>query len=77
MGECYFCKGKTEKKRVIVDYRWGDKLVVIKNVPAEVCTQCGERYFDAKVSRRMEAIALSEEKPQSSITIPVCEFVGA
>ena len=51
MRECYFCKGKTEKQRVTVDYRWGDKLVVIENVPAEVCTQCGERYFDAGVSR--------------------------
>jgi len=77
MRECYFCKGKTEKQRVTVDYRWGDKLVVIENVPAEVCTQCGERYFDAEVSRQMETIALSEEKHGSLITIPVCEFAGA
>lgn len=77
MGECYFCKGKTDKQRVTVDYRWGDKLIVIKNVPAEVCSQCGERYFDAEVSRQMEAIVLSKKKPSLSITVPVCEFAGA
>jgi YgiT-type zinc finger domain-containing protein len=77
MGGCYFCKGKTDKQRVTVDYRWGDKLVIIKNVPAEVCSQCGERYFDAEISRHMEAIVLSEEKPRFSITVPVCEFAGA
>jgi len=45
MIKCYFCKGKIEEKRVRVDFRWGDELVVIEDVPAEVCQQCGEKYF--------------------------------
>ena len=74
MAACCFCKGTTIKQETIVDYRWGDKLIVIKNVPAEVCSQCGEKYYDAEVSRQMEALALSDEKPHHSITVPVCEF---
>lgn len=76
MNECYFCKGKTTNKMATVDFRWGSKLVVIENVPAEVCCQCGEKYYDAKVSRQMETIALSNEKPRHTINIPVCEFAG-
>lgn len=76
MTQCYFCKGNTERQKVTVDYRWGDKLVIIRNVPAEVCTQCKERYYDAQTSRHMEEIALSERKPRHQIPIPVCEFAG-
>ncbi len=74
MKNCYFCKGKIEDKLVTVDYRWGEKLVVINHVPAHVCTQCGEKYFDAEVSRQMEHIVLKDEKPKTSINVPVSEF---
>ncbi len=77
MKECYFCKGKVQSQSVTVDYRWGDRFVVIKNVPAQVCTQCGEKYFDAEVSRQMEHIALKGGKILTSITVPVCEFAAA
>lgn len=75
MKECYFCKGKVQDQLVTVDYRWGDNLTVIKNVPAQVCIQCKERYFDAEVSRQMEHIVLKREKPSASITVPVSEFI--
>lgn len=76
MKQCYFCKGKIQRQLVTVDYRWGEKLIVIKDVPAQVCTQCGEKYFDAEVSRQMEHIVLKGEKPSVSLTVPVCEFVA-
>ena len=75
MKQCYFCKGKIQNRLVTVDYRWGEKLIVIKDVPAQVCTQCGEKYFDAEVSRQMEHIVLKGEKPSTSLSVPVCEFV--
>ena len=77
MKRCYFCNGKIQSRLVTVDYRWGNKLVVINNVPAQVCSQCGEKYFDAEVSREMEHIVLKDEKPLTSINVPVCEFTAA
>lgn len=75
MRECYFCRGRIESQLITVDYRWGDNLIIIKNVPAQVCSQCGEKYFDAEVSRQMEHIALRDEETLTSINVPVCEFV--
>lgn len=75
MRKCYFCKGEIRNQIVTVDYRWGDRFIIIKNVPAQVCIQCGEKYFDAEVSRQMEHIVLKGEKPSASITVPTCEFV--
>lgn len=77
MKKCYFCKGSVENQSVTVDYRCGDKLVVIRNVPAHVCNQCGERYYDAKTSRRMERLVLRDEKASVLINVPVCEFAAA
>jgi len=68
VSKCYFCKGKIEIKHVDVDFRWEDKLFVVKNVPLEVCTQCGERYYSAKTSKKLDELvknqATSAVKPQ-------------
>ena len=73
---CYFCKGKTEIKNVDVDFRWRDKLHVIKDVPIEVCTQCGERYYSAQVSKRIDKLVQSGKAPQRTIRVPVLEFTS-
>ncbi len=68
---CYFCsRGILEEKRVRVDFRWGDQLVIIENVPAKVCNECGERYYAAKVVRQMEQIA-KEGRVERELQVPV------
>ncbi len=68
---CYFCsRGILEERRVTVDFRWGDRLVIIENVPAKVCNECGERYYTAKVVREMEQIA-KEERKERELCVPV------
>lgn len=75
MSSCYFCKGKTKVKSVNVDFRWGDKLSVVKNVPVEVCTQCGERYYSAEISKKLDELVKKQEsleiKPQKVIEVPI------
>lgn len=78
MNKCYFCKGKTEIKNVDVDFRWGDKLFVVKNVPVEVCIQCGERYYSAEVSKKLDNLVKRQEvskmRPQEIIEVPVFQW---
>ena len=75
MNKCYFCKGKTKIKNIDVDFRWGDKLFVVKNVPVEACSQCGERYYSAEVSKKLDNLVkkqeLSKIRPQQIIEVPV------
>ena len=71
METCYFCrKGILEDKKVTVDFRWGDKLIIIERVPAKVCSECGERYYSAEVSKEMEKIAI-EGKEEEIIEVPL------
>lgn len=78
MSECFFCKGKTKLKNIDVDFRWGDKLFVIQSVPVEVCDQCGEKYYSATVSKRLDEIVSrqnkSDSKPVKTIEVPVLNW---
>lgn len=54
--ECFFCKGSTEKKLVNYLLDLNNTIIIIKNVPANVCVTCGERYFDDDVMQNLEKI---------------------
>lgn len=56
VGICPICGEKTEDRKVEVVDSIDGRLVVLRNVPAEVCTSCGERLFSAKIMRRMEEL---------------------
>ena len=53
---CFFCKGHTveSKTKFIVDL--GSCVVIVKNVPAQVCQQCGEASFDNETAKQLEKI---------------------
>lgn len=50
--ECTLCKsGNTEKGNVTVTLEKGETIVLIKNVPAEVCTNCGHYYLSTEMTQ--------------------------
>lgn len=46
--KCEFCEGETTNKKVKRQHWLKGKLYILEDVSAEVCTECGERYFHAK-----------------------------
>ena len=74
LDKCYFCRGRVVKKRTTIDYRWGEKLVVIEDVPVGVCQQCGEKYVDSDVYKKMESIAKGKRHVMGSMTVDVLNF---
>ena len=53
---CFYCKGEMEHgfTKFILDL--GHCVVIVKNVPAMVCKQCGEKVFDDGTMERLEQI---------------------
>ena len=53
-----------KKNEVEVIKKAGEKVVVVKDVPAWVCKQCGERYYSIDTVERINGIVkeVSEEK---------------
>lgn len=74
MTLCSFCNGELEERRVQHEYRWEGKLFVFEDVPARVCRQCGEKYFDAKVVKAMERAVLEQLEPKRILQVPLFSY---
>jgi len=54
--KCTFCKGNLKKSKTDFIVKIKNEVVSIKNVPAYICDQCGEAYFDAESSEKIDKI---------------------
>ena len=56
--KCVICKnGTTNPGHVTVTLQRGRSTIIIKEVPAEVCENCGEYYLGEEVTARVLAQA--------------------
>lgn len=53
---CFKCKGKLEEKKVNYMVDLESTIIIIKGVPAKVCSDCGEQYFNDETSENIEKI---------------------
>ena len=53
MKKCRACGGIIAKKNVDVEIEG----VVVREVPAEVCSKCGERYFNTGTATFVQSVA--------------------
>ena len=53
---CFYCKGDTEQKLKTHAATLEKCVIIVKNVPAHVCKQCGEVYFTDDVVQKLETI---------------------
>ena len=54
VNKCFFCEGKIKQIKVgSFDYRLEGKLYVVKDIPAGLCVQCGEKYITAQASKKI------------------------
>lgn len=52
--KCVICKlGDTKQGTVTVTLERGETTVLIKNVPADICENCGEYYLSDQISERV------------------------
>jgi YgiT-type zinc finger domain-containing protein len=73
--KCVICKhGNTEPGHATVTLERGDTILVIRDVPAQVCTECGEYYLDAFTSAHV--MALGEEAVKRRAEVEVLRYVA-
>jgi YgiT-type zinc finger domain-containing protein len=65
MKKCLLCKADYEKAYTTFTYDSGEMIIVIRKVPALVCSQCGEEWIDDKTSDKIEQI-INEAKSRNS-----------
>jgi len=52
--KCMICKhGKTKQGTTTVTLEKGSSTIVFKEVPAQICDNCGERYIDESTTKEL------------------------
>ena len=52
--KCVLCKhGETHPGQATVTLQRGETVVVLKEVPADICENCGEYYLSAAVTEKV------------------------
>ena len=71
--ECVICKnGKTRKGKATVTLERNGTVVVIKEVPAQVCQNCGEYYLDEEMAK--EVLKRAEQSVMNGSEIEIIKM---
>jgi len=75
-GACHVCGGKMKARRIKQEFWIRNKLIVVEDVPAGVCPQCGERVVRADVGRRLAGVVGDAKRLRAAKTmsVPVIQF---
>ena len=70
--QCQYCGADTDENVVKAAF-WGNTgLVAIEDIPARVCQECGEQFYDEETARKIEqVIADPTVKAKREILVPV------
>ncbi|MBI5787719.1 MAG: type II toxin-antitoxin system MqsA family antitoxin [Candidatus Schekmanbacteria bacterium] len=71
--KCPSCRGKMERGVTTLPYELNrDKLIVVRDVPALVCVQCGEVFIEALILKQVEGLLNTVQK--SGMTLGFLEY---
>ena len=72
---CVLCRsGGTHPGVGTVTLERNETTIVFKKVPAEVCDNCGEKYYDEDVTEIL--LKTAEEASVAGVQVEVREYVG-
>jgi len=73
--KCVICKqGETQPGMTTVTLTRGEVTTVIKNVPADICENCGEYYLSDETAEKV--LALAEEAMKHNQEVEVIQFAA-
>ena len=56
MEKCPLCGGEKKVGTTTYSVDLGFGVVVVRDVPAKICSQCGEEWIEEKVAKELERI---------------------
>jgi len=71
---CAFCKGEVEERLIRYVQEFEGRVIIIENVPAEVCSQCGEKFIRPEVAEKIQRLVWEQPSPKRSTEVPVYDL---
>jgi YgiT-type zinc finger domain-containing protein len=75
-GRCPLCGGEKQPGTTTfaVDLKFG--VVVVREVPALVCTQCGDAWIDDPVAAKLKSVVAEARRKQALVEVTLCQQVA-
>jgi YgiT-type zinc finger domain-containing protein len=74
--KCVICKrGETRAGKTTVTLERAGTTLVVKNVPAKICDNCGEAYVDQEITHQL--LKTADEAFRAGVQVDVREFTAA
>ena len=54
--KCCFCDGNLKKGTTDLVIKVADEIISIKEIPALICQNCGEKYIAPDISRKIDEV---------------------
>lgn len=77
MSQCVFCGGDLVEQLTTFVHEDGDQFWIVRNVPAFVCTRCGEKEYTQETTQRVLALLKQPPRPREILHVPAYELVPA
>ena len=72
---CNVCRSAEAKRESVTQiFDVNGKPVLVENIPALVCTRCGDATFDIEVGERIRKMIHGNSKPTKSVELDVFEY---
>ena len=71
---CDICGGHVSPQQVSYPAQVKGKFVIVENVPAKVCDQCGEKLFAADTVEKLQKTVWEQKSPVRILQTPVFDF---
>jgi len=68
-GKCPLCGGGLHDGASAMPFFLDDKIVVVKDVPSEVCADCGEAYMKSGAAKNVEKLLDTLESLHAEMSI--------
>jgi len=66
---CPLCGGKRDAGTTTYSVDIGTGVVVVRNVNAKICTQCGEVWIDNNMAQALEAIVEEARRKRHQVEV--------
>jgi len=67
--KCFFCKSELEHKNLVLTLELDNCIIVIRDVPTDICEKCGQKSYDDAVAARIEEITEQSRDTFTEIVI--------
>lgn len=74
MNRCYFCGGEMAEQLTVFVYEENEQVWVIRNVPAYVCKQCGEKEYTQETTHRILSFLKQPPRPVEILHVPAYDL---